>query len=170
LRHGVRFPASRAAAFGAFGVHPLGCAGEGWLGIACGSEFLNVGQAQGQLAFGQRNLAAFRAAEVRSGRNGDVLPVYWQAESAAPLERSADSVVLTLSMTRADGIEKVAFRCRIATVMLQSADDSPDKLIERLAPWLEREFEQTREAALKTMRTEHRLLEISFDSAHPGPF
>lgn len=91
-------------------------------------------------------------------------------ESAAPLERSADFVVLTLSVTRADGIEKVAFRCRIATVMLQSGGDSPDKLIERLGPWLEREFEQTREAALKTMRTEHRLLEISFDSAHPGPF
>ena len=54
--------------------------------------------------------------------------------------------------------------------MLQSSDDSPEKLIERLTPWLEREFEQTREAALKTMRTEHRLLEISFDSAHPGPF
>ncbi len=91
-------------------------------------------------------------------------------ESAAPLERAPDSVVLTLSMTRADGIEKVAFRCRIAMVMLQSDGDSPDQLIERLAPWLEREFEQTREAALKTMRTEHRLLEISFDSAHPGPF
>ena len=91
-------------------------------------------------------------------------------ESAAPLERAADSVVLTLSVTRADGIEKVAFRCRIAMVMLQSADEAPDKLIERLAPWLEREFEQTREAALKTMRTEYRLLEISFDSAHPGPF
>ena len=94
----------------------------------------------------------------------------YAVESAAPPERSSDAVVLTLSIARADGIEKVAFRCRIATVMLQSADDSPDKLIERLAPWLEREFEQTREAALKTMRTEHRLLEISFDSSHPGPF
>ena len=94
----------------------------------------------------------------------------YAVENAAPAERGADSIVLTISMTRADGIEKVAFRCRIATVMLQSSDDSPDKLIQRLAPWLERDFEQTREAALKTMRTEHRLLEISFDSSHPGPF
>lgn len=94
----------------------------------------------------------------------------YAVKSAAPLERSADSVVLTLSIERADGIEKVAFRVKIATSILQSADDSPDKLIERIAPWLEREFEQTREAALKTIRTERHLLEISFDSAHPGPF
>jgi hypothetical protein len=91
-------------------------------------------------------------------------------ESAAPLERSADSVVLTLSIERADGIERVALRVKIATSILQSADDSPDKLIERIAPWLEREFEQTREAALKSIRTEHRLLEISFNTSNPGPF
>ena len=94
----------------------------------------------------------------------------YAVESAAPIERNTDSIVLTLSVARADGIEKVAFRCRIAASILQSPDDSPAKLIERIAPWLEREFEQTREAALKTMRTEHRLLEISFDAAHPGPF
>jgi len=78
--------------------------------------------------------------------------------------------VLTLSVARADGIEKVAFRVKIAKSILPSPDDSPDKLIERIATWLEREFEQTREAALKTMRTEHLLLEISFDAEHPGPF
>jgi hypothetical protein len=77
--------------------------------------------------------------------------------------------VLTLSLERADGIEKVALRCRIATALLSSSD-SPEKLIERIAPWLEREFEQTREAALKSIRTEHKLHEISFDAAHPGPF
>jgi len=43
-------------------------------------------------------------------------------------------------------------------------------LIERIAPWLEREFEQTREAALKSIRTERHLLEISFDPTNPGPF
>jgi len=65
----------------------------------------------------------------------------------------------------------VALRCRIATALIGAADsDSPEKLIERIAPWLEREFEQTREAALKSIRTERRLLEISFDAAHPGPF
>ena len=77
--------------------------------------------------------------------------------------------MLTLSLERADGIEKVALTFRIATSLI-SADDSPEKLIERIAPWLEREFEQTREAALKSIRTERKLLEISFDPAHPGPF
>jgi hypothetical protein len=89
--------------------------------------------------------------------------------NARPIERTADSLVLTLSLERADGIEKVAFTLRIATSLI-SADDSPEKLIERIAPWLEREFEQTREAALKSIRTERKLLEISFDAVRPGPF
>jgi hypothetical protein len=89
--------------------------------------------------------------------------------NARPIERADDSLVLTLSLERADGIEKVALRCRIATSLIGAAD-SPEQLIERIAPWLEREFEQTREAALKSIRTEHKLLEISFDAAHPGPF
>ena len=77
--------------------------------------------------------------------------------------------MLTLSLERADGIEKVAVRFRIASELI-GKDDSPEKLIERITPWLEREFEQTREAALKSIRTERKLLEISFDAAHPGPF
>jgi hypothetical protein len=89
--------------------------------------------------------------------------------SARPLERATDAVVLTLSLERADGIEKVALRFRIATSLIAFAD-SPEKLIERIAPWLEREFEQTREAALKSIRTERKLLEISFDGTHRGPF
>jgi len=78
-------------------------------------------------------------------------------------------MVLTLSLERADGIEKVALRFCIATNLI-GAVDSTEKLIERIAPWLEREFEQTREAALKSIRTERKLLEISFDATHPGPF
>jgi hypothetical protein len=89
--------------------------------------------------------------------------------NARPIERTADAVVLTLSLERADGIEKVALRCRIAASLI-CAGDSPETLIEQIAPWLEREFEQTREAALKSIRTEHKLHEISFDAAHPGPF
>jgi hypothetical protein len=88
--------------------------------------------------------------------------------NARPPERDASSVVLTLSLERADGIEKVALRCRIANA-LPSSSDSHEKLIERLAPWLEREFEQTREAALKSIRTERRLLELTFDASNPGP-
>jgi len=95
-------------------------------------------------------------------------------KGAAPLERSTGWVVLTLSFERADGIEKVAFRCRIATVLLHSAasdsgSDSCERLMMTLRPWLAREFEHTREAALKTIRTEHHLLEISFDVTNPGP-
>jgi len=78
--------------------------------------------------------------------------------------------VLTLKLVRADGIENVALRVKIATSILQSAAASPEKMIERLAPWLEREFEQTREAALKTIRTERKLLEIVFDATRRGPF
>ena len=55
----------------------------------------------------------------------------------------------------------MALRCRIATSLLGVAD-SPEKLIERITPWLEREFEQTREAALKSsqfMREKWRDLE-----------
>jgi hypothetical protein len=89
--------------------------------------------------------------------------------NARPIERTADAMVLTLSLERADGIEKIALRCRIASGLI-GATDSPEKLIERIAPLLESEFEQTREAALKSIRTERKLLEISFDAAHPGPF
>ena len=89
--------------------------------------------------------------------------------SARPLERNADTVVLTLSLERADGIEKVALIARIATSLI-GGDDSPEKLIERIAPWLEREFEQTREASLKSIRTERKLLELTFDAERPGPF
>jgi hypothetical protein len=89
--------------------------------------------------------------------------------NARPLERTDAAVVLTLSLERADGIEKVALRFRIATALI-TATDSPEKLIDRIAPWIEREFEQTREAALKSIRTERKLLEISFDATHPGPF
>ncbi len=94
----------------------------------------------------------------------------YAVEDAAPIERSADSIVLTLKLMRADGIENVALRVKIATTVLRGDDVSPEKMIELLGPWLEREFEQTREAALKTIRTERKLLEISFDATNPGPF
>ena len=90
--------------------------------------------------------------------------------SAAPIARAAGSVVLTLGLERGDGIEKFALRCRIAAGLIGLDWDSPEKLIERIAPWLEREFEQTREAALKSIRTERHLLEISFDETSRGPF
>lgn len=90
---------------------------------------------------------------------------------ARPPETVRDGIVMTLAMERADGIERVMMRCRIATELI-GADTAPGaaKLIERLAPWLEREFEQTREAALKSIRAEHKLWELSFDTNHRGPY
>jgi hypothetical protein len=87
---------------------------------------------------------------------------------AAPAEIRADAIVLTLALERADGIERVVFRCRIDPA-LAGASTHAD-LITRMRPWLEREFEMTREAALKSIRSERKLHEIVFDHAHRGPF
>src|ERR1700691_4748354 len=93
----------------------------------------------------------------------------YRLAEAAPPESSPDSLVLTLAIERADGVERVVLRCRIdgSLVPGEAAPAGPSAL---LKPWLEREFEQTREAALKSIRSERRLHEIVFDRAHPGPF
>lgn len=86
------------------------------------------------------------------------------------LERTDSAVVLTLSLERADGIERVAFQCSIANALLDSKGAaSADALVERLAPWIESDFERIREDALKAVRTERKLLEFSFDEQNRGP-
>jgi len=102
------------------------------------------------------------ALTIRTGRG------IYNFSVAAPIEREADAIVLTMAAERADGIEKVAFRCRVANAM--AGGIGQDELVEKIAHWVEREFEITRELALKTIRSEHKLLEIFFDSANPGPF
>lgn len=87
---------------------------------------------------------------------------------AAPAEIRADAIVLTLALERADGIERVVFRCRIDPAL--AGVSTPADLIALTRPWLEREFEMTREAALKSIRSERKLHEIVFDHAHRGPF
>lgn len=87
---------------------------------------------------------------------------------AAPAEVAADAIVLTLALERADGIERVVFRCRVDPAL--AGVSTPADLITRMRPWLEREFEITREAALKLIRSERKLHEIVFDHAHRGPF
>lgn len=89
--------------------------------------------------------------------------------AATPLECTDDSVVLTLAMERADGIERIVTKCSIAK-QLTDAYQEPDAIIERLKGWLVREFENTRESALKAIRSERRFHEIRFDAANPGPF
>jgi hypothetical protein len=91
--------------------------------------------------------------------------------AAAP-SVTPDGVTLTLSYERIDGLERVGFLCTIANDLAVGADESEagEKLLERLAPWFAREFEQTREAALKSVRSERKPLAIRFDRENPGPF
>ncbi|MGH7914504.1 MAG: hypothetical protein ACREPW_07640 [Candidatus Binataceae bacterium] len=90
---------------------------------------------------------------------------------AAPPAITADEVTLTLSFERADGLERVGFLCTIARALAETPGESDDgAMLRRLAPWFEREFEQTREAALKSLRSERRALVVRFDREHPGPF
>ncbi len=76
--------------------------------------------------------------------------------------------MLTLALERADGIERVVFRCRIDCAL--GGANGPENLIARLRPWAEREFEMIREAALKSIRGERKLHEIVFDTSSRGPF
>ncbi len=79
-----------------------------------------------------------------------------------------DAALLTLTLDRRDGIEKVALQCRVAKSLAASRDS--DELLAKLAHWIERDFEMTREYALKSIRSEHKLLELVFDESHRGPF
>jgi hypothetical protein len=103
------------------------------------------------------------AAEIATGRGLYLL------SSAAPLEADGESVTVTIAIERADGIERVVARWRIERVLL---DEEPqaESIIERIAQWLALHFEATREAALKSVRSEHRLFEINFDDTERGPF
>ena len=101
--------------------------------------------------------------EISTGRG------VYRLSAAAPLECTGGNVVLTLAMERADGIERIVTRCRIARALLGEPPET-DAIIEQLKGWLAREFEATREAALKAIRSERRLHEIMFDQANHGPF
>jgi hypothetical protein len=103
------------------------------------------------------------AVEIATGRG------VYRLIAAAPLEYADSSVILTLAMERADGIERIVTQWRIA---LELAGEPPEveAIIERLRGWLAHEFENTREAALRSIRSERRLHEIIFDRTNRGPF
>jgi Trp operon repressor len=103
------------------------------------------------------------AVSIKTGRGN-----YW-LKTAAPVEQEPDGVLLTLVLERADGIEQVAFRCRIASELLDGGMET-EAMVERLGPWVEREFEMTRENALKTIRSERKMMDIVFDANNRGPF
>jgi hypothetical protein len=103
------------------------------------------------------------ASEITTGRGT------YRLSAAAPLECTDASILLTLALERADGIERIVTRCRIARDLV-GMPPAPEMLIEQLKGWLAREFEATREAALKAIRSERRLHEITFDPTNRGPF
>jgi hypothetical protein len=84
---------------------------------------------------------------------------------AAPAEATDAGIVLPLALERADGIERVAFRCRIEVDAVSGDAVDADALIERIAPAIQRDFETVREAALKSIRAESKLLEIVLSAA-----
>jgi hypothetical protein len=103
--------------------------------------------------------------EINTGRG------LYRLSLAAPPAITTDDITLTLSFARADGLERVGFLCTIARAIAQAPSESDhDAMLSRLAPWFEREFEQTREAALKSLRSERKPLTVRFDREHPGPF
>ena len=93
----------------------------------------------------------------------------YHLSAAAPLECTNASVLLTLAMESADGIERVVTKWRIARELLGEPPES-NAIIEQLKGWLAREVETIREAALKAIRSERRLHEIRFDQGTRGPF
>jgi len=99
---------------------------------------------------------------LRTGRGAYTL------KEGAPAVHSDGAVVLTIVLERGDGIERVALRCAIADEIAPGDDSAA--ILARIAPWIEREFEMTREMAIKTIRSERRMLEIVFDASHRGPF
>ena len=82
---------------------------------------------------------------------------------AGPSEATGGGIILPLVIERADGIERVAFRCRIEGDAANR--EAVDALVDRIAPAIQRDFETVREAALKSIRSERKLLEIALAAA-----
>ncbi len=107
--------------------------------------------------------------EINTGRG------LYRLSLAAPPAFTADEITLTLSFERADGLERFAFLCTIARALAETPgvherETDAGAMLARLGPWFEREFEQTREAALRSLRSERKPLTVRFDREHPGPF
>jgi len=90
--------------------------------------------------------------------------------SILQVEGGADRLSVTLILERADGIERVAFLCSVPSSLVPpEAESDASALLPGIARWLTCEFEQIREAALKSVRSDHRLLEVAFDPSAAGP-
>lgn len=105
------------------------------------------------------------ANRLQTGRGVYILDLVGEAELIA------DAVILPLKLEHQGGMERVVFRCRIAKALLGfDAAERPALLVDRLVPWIAPEFEQVREAALKSIRTGKKLFELAFDQSKRGPF
>ncbi len=110
-------------------------------------------------------VATWRGTRLETSRGPYLLDLAGEAEV------EPDSVLLTLKLEHLGGMERVGFRCRIARALVGAAPGlDAGALRERLAPWVAHEFEQLREQALKSIRSDGRLFELSFDEERRGPF
>lgn len=100
------------------------------------------------------------AVEIRSGRG-----IYTISLVSAP-ERVDGKIRLTAAFERADGVERFGLLFIFPSAIIAGAPSQADaaSLIEKIRPRIEADFEQIREAALKSIRTDKRLHEISIDS------
>ena len=92
----------------------------------------------------------------------------YRLSAAGSPEREGDAIVLALAMERADGIERIVTRCRVLG-MPANEPVKADEILEQLKDWIAANFEQTREAALRTIRSEQRLHEITFELTKSRP-
>jgi len=100
------------------------------------------------------------AVDLKTGRG------IYRLDFAAGPERVGHDLILPLALARADGIERVVFRCRINGMECdESRSPMTDQVLDRIAPSIEREFEIIREAALKSIRSEHKLVEIALSQS-----
>jgi hypothetical protein len=104
------------------------------------------------------------AQSIKSGRGT------YHLKSAAPLERAGDTWTLTIALDRADGIERIAIRCCVPAPAYDERGEAAavERLLQHIAPRIERDFEHLREEALKSIRTDHRLFEVTFDVIDRG--
>jgi hypothetical protein len=94
----------------------------------------------------------------------------YQLRLGSELEETKETLAFTVVLERADGIEQVALRCLIPAAQLSDEERAnPEKIETRLENWLQTGFEQIREAALRSIRSERRLWEVRFVDA-PGPW
>lgn len=102
---------------------------------------------------------AGEALNLRTGRGA------YRMRLAGDPERIGSGLWLTVSLERADGVERFALRCLIGQEeMIGEAVPPPARLLERVAAKLQPQFEQVREAALRAARAEHRLWEVRLDA------